>query len=312
MTSKLAREFQDQFTDRLFYDKTVFNNVGDPDVLHDQTMKNPLSSSAACINVLGSLANDPKGLMVFLNTFDLKIEEILPFPTGVDVGGRIYNDSGYVVFEWVGPKKSPIKEVGGGRGKQRTSIDGFVIGRIGGAICQIFIEWKFTEGKSYPLTLGLFSGCTGVERLRRYSTVLAELRKRKDFPFKFSEEYSKADLASGLGLADLSPDHLYQLLRMTLLAKTTTPIKIGEYDIQDYRLVHLSHSQNDDINIIHNRYLDLCPGLKNFSGQELHAVWREILVEKERSKFASGYWDQSLSSIQNTGLRKYLLERYAE
>ena len=65
------------------------------------------------------------------------------------------------------------------------------------------IEWKFTEGKSRPIVLNKFGGLRGIERLRRYASVLAEMRGN-GFPFAFSEE-------GGIGLQDFSTDHFYQL-----------------------------------------------------------------------------------------------------
>ena len=62
------------------------------------------------------------------------IETIIEFPSNSDVGGQIYKDKGCVVFEWIGPKKSPINEKGGGRGQNRTSIDAYVIAKIKGKI----------------------------------------------------------------------------------------------------------------------------------------------------------------------------------
>jgi hypothetical protein len=64
---KLTIEYQNQFKDRLIYDPTVFECI-DPQVkLHDETKGHPLSSSAACLNVLGSLMHQPEELKNFLN-----------------------------------------------------------------------------------------------------------------------------------------------------------------------------------------------------------------------------------------------------
>jgi hypothetical protein len=187
--NKLSMDFQKQFATNLLFDPSVLERIDPAVKLHDETLRHPLSSSAACINVIGSLSKRPDGLIKFLRFFGLEIEELLEFPSGVSFGDRIYRDSGYAVFEWIGPLKSPINEPGGGRGLNRTSIDAFVVGRINGKITQILIEWKFTEGLSRPLVLGRFCGKKGVERLKRYSPILAELRKRDDFPFDFDEEY---------------------------------------------------------------------------------------------------------------------------
>jgi hypothetical protein len=109
---------------------------------------------------------------------------------------------------------------------------------------------------------------------------------------------------------DFSPDHLYQLLRMTLLAKKTTGMSLGSYTLEDYRIVHLTHSQNNRINILHPEYLILSPGLKEFSGRQLHEVWKELLSPRDRERFVYGHWDRSISTIENNELRAYLSDRY--
>jgi len=300
---KLTIEYQNQFKDRLIYDHSVFENI-DPKVkLHEETKGNPLSSAAACLNVLGSLIHQPDELISFLNQFGLNIEMLYEFPSNCNIGERIYTDKGYVIFEWVGPQKSPINEKGGGRGNYRTSIDAFVIAKIKGKITQLLIEWKFTEGKSRELTLERFSGNKGLERLNRYSSVLVPLRGKNEFPFQFKEE-------KGIGLYDFSVDHLYQLLRMTLLAKMTTPINIGNFKIEDYRIVHLSHSMNQEIEILHGRYLQSSPGLKIHAGKKLYDVWNEILSPYEKEKFKYGHWDDAIKYIKDIDLRTYLTDRY--
>ena len=144
-----------------------------------------------------------------------------------------------------------------------------------------------------------------MERLRRYSDILLRYRRKGDFPFDFEEE-------GDLGILDFSADHLYQLLRMTLLAKTTTPIQVGELNIQDYRIVHLSHSKNQEMRFLHERYIEYCPGLRKYSGDEFHQVWKELLSTYERGKFASGYWDTAINAIDHVDLKAYLSERYLE
>lgn len=308
---KLSLEFQEQFSGHLIFDPSVLEGIDPAVKLHGETKRHPLSSSAACLNVIGSLANSPDGLIKFLRPFGLEIEELYEFPSPVSFGDRIYRDRGYAVFEWVGPLKSPINESTGGRGQNRTSVDAFLVGRINGKTTQILIEWKFTEGLSRPLVLGKFCGRKGVERLRRYSAVLAELRRQGDFPFDFDEEYGLSDPRSLLGLYDFSPDHLYQLLRMTLLAKKTVDKTLGPYPLEDYRIVHLTHSQNDQINVLHEKYLTLSPGLQRFSGQLLHDVWKAVLSTKDRERFVCGYWDKAINLIEDSELKEYLAKRYA-
>ena len=309
--NKLSIEYQNQFTEKLIFDQSVLDRIDPSATLHNETFSHPLSSSAACLNVIGSLSDKPGELAKFLNAFGLEVEEILEFPSPVSFGKRLYKDKGYAVFEWVGPLRSPINERGGSRGKLRTSIDAYIVGIIGGKITQILIEWKFTEGKSRPLALGRFCGRKGIERLRRYTPILDELKRKDDFPFNFSQEYRENEPDSSLGICDFSPDHLYQLLRITLLAKKTTGMVLGNYPLQDYRVVHLTHSQNERINILHPEYLTLCPGLQPYSGHQLHEVWKTLLSPGEKEKFFAGYWDKAINQIENDELRTYLAKRYA-
>lgn len=309
--NKLSIEFQKQFAARLIFDPSVLQGIDPAAKLHEETLKHPLSSSAACLNVLGSLATNPPALIEFLRFFGLEVEELYEFPSPVSVGERMYRDKGYVVFEWVGPRRSPINERAGGRGHNRTSVDAFLLGKVGGKTTQILVEWKFTEGSSRALALGRFAGRKGVERLRRYSSVLAGLRRAGDFPFDFQEDCTSGRPESSLGLYDFSPDHLYQLLRMTLLAKKTMGLAIGEHTLEDYRIVHLTHSKNDRLNVLHPEYLTLSPGLQCFAGQPLHEVWKAVLAADERQRFHAGYWDQAVRTIQDRDLGAYLSERYA-
>lgn len=309
--NKLSLDFQKQFAANLIFAPSALDDIDPAVKLHEETLKHPLSSSAACLNVLGPLARSSTGLVRFLRAFGLDVEELYQFPSPVSVGDRVYRDQGYVVFEWVGPRRSPINERAGGRGHNRTSVDAFLIGKVDGKTTQILVEWKFTEGTSRALVLGRFAGRKGVERLRRYSMVLADLRKAGDFPFDFQEDCSSSRPASALGLYDFSPDHLYQLLRMTLLAKKTVGLAVGLYTLEDYRIVHLTHSQNDRLNILHPEYLTFSPGLQCFAGQPLHDVWKALLSPGERHRFHAGYWDGAVHTIEDEAHRAYLTERYA-
>jgi hypothetical protein len=249
-------------------------------------------------------------LIKFLGCFGLAIEELYEFKSPFSFGNRTYHDSGYVVFEWVGPEDSPINEPSGGRGYSRTSIDAFLLGKVNGRTTQILLEWKFTEGLSREIALGRFCGGQGIERLRRYSVVLARLRRQGDLPFEFEDEYRASHPKSLLGIYDLSPDHLYQLLRMTLLAKTTVGKPLGVRTIEDHRIVHLTYSQNNRINILHPEYVVLSPGLKQFTGRPLHYVWREVLSPGEKERFIHGHWDKAITVLGDDKLRAYLSERY--
>lgn len=300
---KLSIDFQKQFSDKLIFDRSILDCIDPTAKLHDEALRHPLSSAGACLNVLGSLGSDKEALKAYLNSLGFGITKVFDFPTRADVGGQVYNDRSSVVFEWIGPRESPINERGGGRGLNKTSIDAYVIAEIDGKVAQILIEWKFTEGSSRPIALNKFAGLRGIERTRRYSSVLFEMRG-PDFPFAFTEE-------GGLSIQDFSTDHLYQLLRMTLLARKTTPLDVGPLHIEDYRIAHLSHSGNPKINVIQPEYARYCPGLQGLIGKDFHEVWTTLLAPDERCKFIAAYWDQGISAIKNPELRDYLQTRYA-
>ena len=302
--SKLSETFQQEWKDKHFYDEAILDTI-DEKVLHTETKINVRSSAAACINVIGNIAKKKRDLVAFLNEFNLSVEDIISFPSGASFNGEQYIDSGNIVFEWIGPRRSPLNEVGGSRGQRRTSIDAFVLANIDGKITQLFIEWKFTEKYNSQENLQLFAGVAGTERLRRYSSCIAKLRKVKEFPFKMTYD-------GGLGLYDLGYEPYYQLLRMTLLAKLTTPFKFDNgLRVEDYRVIHLSHSENKELNILSKRHLECLPGLRNNANKSLHEVWRDnILSESETTKFYSGYWNEAINTIADSDLKKYLTERY--
>jgi len=183
-----------------------------------------------------------------------------------------------------------------------TSIDAFFLAKIEGKINQVFIEWKFTEQYNSESYTHKFGGRKGIERLRRYSEVLAKLRK-KGFPFNFKDE-------SIMGLADFSYEPFYQLLRMTLLAKMTTPARIGDYLVEEYRILHLSHSENTGLNILKSDHLKYSPGLKFYEGHLLHDTWMNLLTYDEKSHHIMGYWNKALSTLSYNNDKKYLIDRY--
>ncbi len=298
--NKLKEAFQKKWITNPFFNEKIIDNIDKKVKLH-KDIKSGVSSAAACINVLGNLSKSD--LIKYLNSFGLNIDEIIEFPSEADVEGEIYNDKGLVVFEWIGPKKSPINELGGNRGHHKTSVDGFVIAKINNKITQILIEWKFTESYSSVKDIQKFAGLRGNERLKRYSTCLAQLRNSTVFPFRFK-------LDGGIGLYDFGYEPIYQLLRMTLLAKMSTPITIGQLSIEDYRVLHITHSDNHKLNILNDSNLRLCPGLSRYSGQKIHDIWRNLLSDYEKDKFKYGHWNQSLDLIENFELKQYLNERY--
>jgi hypothetical protein len=299
---KFKSTSQINWTNNHFFNALVLDNIDKEVQLHNQ-IQNVRSSTASCINVLGNL--DEGDLLTFLNSFGLNATSIIPFPTGANVEGQQYKDRGKVVFEWIGPKESPINEKGGERGQNRTSIDAYILVEIDGKITQLFIEWKFTEtyhGNDY---LQKFRGGAGIERLVRYSKILADWRKEKKLPFRIND-------GEVLGIYDLGYEPFYQLLRMTLLAKLTTPMQLtNSVNVEDYRILHLTHSKNIELNRLCEKHLKYSPGLQRFNGEELHAVWKEkILTTQESDKFVGGYWDQAIQHIQSGNLKDYLMARY--
>ena len=303
-TSVLSERHQRRWKNHHIFDSAVIAGIDDGVQLHRE-LCNPRSSAAACINTIGSIARNKDDLTAFLNEFDVGVQEIIPFPTGVDVDGEVYNDVGNVVFEWMGPRRSPIGERGGKRGQNRTSIDAFVLAVVNGKVTQLLIEWKFTETYNGGQNLQKFSGIAGNERLRRYSSCLARLRKAKDLPFRM-------DYEGGIGLHDFGYEPYFQLLRMTLLAKLTTPLSLGDGPtVEDYQIVHMSHSDNSGLNTLSRSHVSLLPGLKQHAGRTLHEVWRsELLSDAEASKFCGGYWDKAIGAISDGDLKDYLLRRY--
>ena len=301
--SVLSERYQNRWKAQPIYDNTIRSMI-DPEALLHKEIMNVRSSAAACLNTIGNIAKHKKDLVMFLNSFNLGVEDVISFPTGVVVGDLIYNDTGNVVFEWIGPKKSPIHEGRGRRGQYRTSIDAYILGVINGKVTQLLIEWKFTETYSGRDQLQKFAGVSGNERLRRYSICLASLRKKDDFPFRMEE--------GQFGLHDLGYEPIFQLLRMTLLAKLTTPFEFDNgLHVDDYRIVHLSHSQNDKLNTLSKEHLSYSPGLDQYTGRNLHEVWKDsILTEGEATKFHYGYWNEAIGTISDGELKKYLAERY--
>ena len=299
--NKLKDSFQKKFSDKQFINKNILNGISPNVKLHNELM-NVRSSAASCLNVCGYLNQHPEDIIPFFNKFGLDIQKVIDFPTNVNYEGEIYDDAGPIVFEWIGPKRSPINEKGGSRGQSRTSVDAYMLAEINGRITQLLIEWKFTETYNSESYTHKFGGTKGIERLRRYSSVLTKLRNN-NFPFKFSEE-------DKIGLADFSYEPFYQLLRMTLLAKMTTPADLGSLIIEDYKIIHLSHSENIKLKFISKAHLKYSPGLKGFDGKSLHDAWIELLDDKEKEHHIMRFWNKALHVLSDCKDKEYLCQRY--
>jgi hypothetical protein len=300
--SKLEVSYQLKFSNRKFVNDQIINGISKSVKLHSETLDNVRSSAAACLNVLGYLNQHQEDIIPFFKKIGISIQRVIPFPSNANFGDMVYDDEGPIIFEWIGPKKSPINEKGGSRGQNRTSIDAFMLAEIEGKLTQLLIEWKFSEqynGESYNHK---FAGKKGIERLRRYSTVLAKLRN-DNFPFNFEEE-------GNIGLADFSYEPFYQLLRMTLLAKITTPFKIGEIHVIDYKIIHLSHSEDKGLDVLTPDHLKYSPGLKKFDGHLFHETWMSLLSPVERQNHIMAFWNKALLVLSDNENKNYLIARY--
>lgn len=301
--NKLTDDFQRNYADKQFMNEDVLKGISGNVKLHDE-IKNVRSSAAVCLNVMGYLNQHNQDIIPFFSQLGLNLNKVIDFPSGMIFDGESYDDQGPIVFEWIGPKKSPINEKGGSRGQNKTSIDAYFLAEINGKITQIFIEWKFTEQYNSESDTHKFGGKKGIERLRRYSGVLVQLRK-KEFPFRFNEE-------DKIGLTDFSYEPFYQLLRMTLLAKKTTPVKFDKLDVEDYKIVHLSHSSNTGLNILSENHLKYSPGLTVNTGNSLHDTWISLLEKNEKQRHVMAYWDKALPNLSDNLDKKYLVDRYYE
>jgi hypothetical protein len=299
--NKLKDSFQKKFSGNQFVNENIRSGISANVKLHNELM-HIRSSAASCLNVCGYLNQHPDDIIPFFNQFGLNIQKVIDFPTNVNYGGEIYDDRGPIVFEWIGPKRSPINEKGGSRGQSRTSIDAFMLAEINSRVTQLLIEWKFTETYNSESYTHKFGGTKGIERLRRYSSVLTKLRN-SSFPFKFCQE-------DKIGLYDFSYEPFYQLLRMTLLAKMTTPANLGSLRIDDYKIIHLFHSENNDLNTLSKTHLEYSPGLKSFIGNSLHDTWIELLDDKEKEHHVMGLWNTALNVLSDNKDKEYLIDRY--
>ncbi len=296
---KLTRQYQEQYREKQFYNNSIPNGISKNVKLHDE-INNPLSSAAACLNVMGYLNKNTDRIIPFFKFFGLNIDHVIPFPKGADIGGEIYEDEGPIIFEWIGPKKSLLNEKGGSRGQNRTSIDAFLLAEINGKISQLLIEWKFTESYNTENYFHKFGGLKGVERLKRYTSVLTKQRNN-NFPFNFKDEGS-------FGVNDFSYEPFYQLFRMTILAKEMTPYRINDINIENYYIVHLVHSENRDLLIVNNNHLKYSPGIKINENIDFHELWLSLLSDEEKKHFIYGYWNKAIPELNDSS--KYFEKRY--
>ncbi|HSA05991.1 MAG TPA: hypothetical protein P5556_02300 [Candidatus Gastranaerophilales bacterium] len=251
-------------------------------------INNPISSQACCMNFWYPFITEEQkeNLRDFLEVFGIKAQKILTFKPNSTFYDCIYPDSGNVLFEWIGPIRSPIGENDGYmRGHQRTSIDAYILAKINNRVTQILIEWKFTESYSSRHNTGKFLGAKGIERLARYAPIIAKYREwGKEILFNLDEiDY--------WGLYDICYEPFYQLLRQHLLAQETLGRRFGDYYIEDYIIMHLSHSQNHKLNILTENQAEYSKGLAKHVGREIHEIWHGLLSNGHKNKFIGEYWD---------------------
>lgn len=251
----------------------------------------PQSSQASCLNFWYPYINpnSKQDLIKVLKAIGIEAEDIITIGPNWDFNGTVYKDYGNVIFEWIGPEQSPIGEENGFmRGHHRTSIDAYILAMVNGKVTQILIEWKFTEHYSSRCNTGKFLGGKGVERLSRYSPIIARDRKAgKDILFNFNN-------LEELGLSDVGYEPFYQLLRQHMLGQETVGMNFGPYVIEDYIVVHLSHSKNEKLNILSDKHCTYANGLKQYVGQDIHSIWMQLLNEEQKKHFRGGYWDKLL------------------
>lgn len=258
-------------------------------------LASPISSQASCLNFWYPFTKpeNKEYLIKVLQLIGINASDIITIGPNWDFNGTLYRDYGNVIFEWIGPEQSPIGEENGYmRGHHRTSIDAYILAVVDNKITQLLIEWKFTEHYSSKSNTGKFLGGKGVERLSRYSPIIARDRKAgKDILFNFSN-------LDDWGLYDVGYGPFYQLLRQHMLGQETVGMNFGPHKIEDYIVVHLSHSKNTKLNILNDKNCTYANGLKSYVGKELHYVWKSLLNKEQQSHFKSGYWDNVLRSFE--------------
>ena len=79
-----------------------------------------------------------------------------------------------------------------------------------------------------------------------------------------------------------------------MLGQETVGMTFGPYKIEDYIVVHLSHSKNDKLNILSKKHCTYANGLKQYVGQDIHSIWMQLLNEEQKRHFIGGYWDKLL------------------
>ena len=75
-------------------------------------------------------------------------------------------------------------------------------------------------------------------------------------------------------------------------------MNFGPYKIEDYIVIHLSHSKNTKLNQLLRKNIVYCKGLENYVGQELRTVWKNLLSPEQKHHFRGAYWDKMLMNTE--------------
>ena len=252
-------------------------------------LASPISSQASCLNFWYSYINpnSKEALIKLLKKIGIEAQNIITIGPNWDFNGTLYKDYGNVIFEWIGPEISPIGEENGYlRGHHRTSIDAYILAIMDNKITQLLIEWKYTESYTSKSSTAKFLGGKGIERLSRYSPIIARDRKAgKDILFNLSN-------VDDWGLSDVGYEPFYQLLRQHMLGQETVGMNFGPYVIEDYIVIHLSHSENKKLNILSEKHCIYANGLRQYIGQDIHNIWAQLLKDEQKRHFVGAYWDK--------------------
>lgn len=311
MTDVLSKEYQENFEKKNLFSNEIYSIFKKGGIRLHKGISSPLSSQASCFNFWYPFIKEDKkvALKELLHCLGLEVDEVLTIKPNSMFEDTLYKDGGNVIFEWIGPQKSPIGEEDGYlRGHHRTSIDAYILAKINGKITQILIEWKFTESYSSRSNTGKFLGAKGIERLARYSPIIARDRNsRKEILFKMNN-------IDDWGLYDVCYEPLYQLLRQHMLGQETVGMRFGNYVIEDYVVMHLCHSANKKLNILTKKQCEYSKGLEKYIGKELHTIWNNLLNKNQKQRFIGAYWDKCIldfrprADLQTWYL--YMINRY--
>lgn len=311
MAKVLSKDYQMKFKSKNLISNEIYKIFQNSGIKLHKGISSPLSSQASCFNFWYPFIKEEnkEQLKELLLCLGLKVDEVITIKPNSMFEDTLYKDGGNILFEWIGPNKSPIGEEDGYlRGHHRTSIDAYILTKINGKVTQILIEWKFTESYSSRSNTGKFLGSKGIERLARYSPIIARDRNsRKKILFKMNN-------IDNWGLYDVCYEPFYQLLRQHMLGQETIGMKFGDYVIEDYVVMHLSHSENSKLNILTAKQCEYSKGLEQYIGQELHIIWDKLLNKEHKARFIGAYWDKCLLKYKPVEkLRewyKYMQNRY--